>query len=245
MKEEDEVIEKEPADEKVEKSKGWNWGMVVVVVFVVIALAGLSAPMILRCPKASERTWAISNAKQVGLALLEFDQEYGSFPDETTKAKVMKSTGTDLDLSGHSSNAMFRQLIAFGVQSEDIFFAPKHPECRKKPDNNISPGKALEAGEVGWSYMMLAGGVGQNTSGNPGRPVLAAPMKIGTEQFWPDAFGDKGVILRLDNSVEAPLIRSKDLKVSVGNGRTLFETGPESVWGDVGAIDIRHPEPGK
>ena len=239
------MIENEPVDEKVETSKSWNWGMMVVGVFVVLALAGLSAPMVLRCPKATERTWAINNAKQVGLALLEFDQEFGSFPDETTAAMVKKSTGTDLDFSGQSSNAMFRQLIAFGVQSEDLFFVPKHPECRNKPDNNISEDKALEDGEVGWSYIMLAGGVGQNASGNPGRPVLAAPMKIGTEQFWPDAFGDKGVILRLDNSVEAPLIRSKDLKISVGNGETLFDTGPESVWGEIGLIDIRYPEPGK
>jgi hypothetical protein len=235
----------EPIDEEEPKSKGWNWGMIVVGVFVVLVLAGLSAPMVLRCPKASERTQAINNAKQVGLVLLEFDQEFGSFPDEATVAKVKKSTGTELDLSGTSSNAMFRQLIAFGVQSEDIFFVPKHPECRKKPDGNISPGRALEAGEVGWSYIMLSEGRGQNTSGNPGRTVLAAPMKIGSEQFWPDAFGEKGVVLRLDNSVEAPLIREKDGKLSVGNGKTLFDAGEETVWGVDGVVDIRHPEPGK
>ncbi|MFC7337957.1 hypothetical protein ACFQY0_12265 [Haloferula chungangensis] len=243
MKEEDEVIEKEPVDEKIEKSKGWNWGMIVAGVFVVLVLAGLMAPMTMTCRKAADRTEAINHAKQVGLALLEFDQEFGSFPDEETRAEVDKASELrpKLDLSGTSANAMFRQLIAFGVQSEDIFYG-LHPEGIRKPDKNLSVGKALAAGEVGFSYIMLDG-KGQNTSGNPGRAVLATPMKIGTETFWPKPHGEKAVILRLDNSVEAPLIRKADGKVSVGHGKTLFDTGPDTVWGDA-VIDLRHPEKG-
>ena len=228
-----------PEEELPENSKGKSVGeivvMILVALFVISALAGLSAPKILRAAKASERTEAINNAKQVGLALLEFDQEYGSFPDEETAAMVREATKTELDLSGHTSNAMFRQLIANGVQSEDIFFC-LHPETGK-PDGNMRPGKALEAGEVGFSYL-----AGQNTSGNPGRSVLFAPMIIGTEQFWPKPFQQKAVLLRLDNSVEAPLIRSTDGRVSVGNGKTIFDTGSDTVWGDDFEFDLRHPE---
>ncbi|MGB6222068.1 hypothetical protein [Haloferula sp.] len=243
MKEKPEEEVEQLVEEEAEKSKGWNWGMIVVGVFVVFVLAGLSAPMVLRCKKAPERTQAISNAKQVGLALLEFDQEFGSFPDEETAAMVKKSSETKLDLSGTSSNAMFRQLIAFGIQSEDIFYC-LHPEGIRKPDRKMGPGKALEAGEVGFSYLMN-GNEGQNTSDNPGRAVLAAPMKIGTEEFWSKPYQGKAVILRLDNSVDAPLIRKADGKVSVGNGKTLFDTGPETVWGNDGLVDVRHPERGR
>ncbi len=42
--------------------------------------------------------------------------------------------------------------------------------------------------------------------------------------------------------MEAPLIRQWDGKVSVGNGKTLFETGPETVWPEDYTLDLRHPE---
>lgn len=242
MKEEPQVDE-EATLEEVPKLKGWNWGMIVIGVFAGVVFLVLSAPMVIRCPKAANRTQAINNAKQVGLALLEFDQEFGSFPNDETAALIKKSTGTSLDLSGGSSNALFRQLIAYGIQSEDIFYC-LHPQGIHKPDGDISPGKALEAGEVGWSYFS-----GQSISTvdplQEGRPLLAAPMVIGTETFWTKPFKGKAVILRLDNSVEAPLIRDADRKVSVGSGKTLFDVGEDTVWGVDGKIDLRHPEPGR
>lgn len=222
----------------IDKDKGWNWGMIGILVLVgLVTLVVIAGSMPRHHP--ADRTQAINNAKQVGLALLEFDQEYGCFPNRETAAKVLKATGTDLDLSGASTNALFRQLIAFGIQSEDIFYC-KHPEGIRKPDKDMTPGKALEAGEVGFSYFC-----GQDTKANPGKTVLAAPMRIGTEMFWGETFGDKAVLLKLDNSVEAPLIRSKDGKVSVGNGKTLFDTGEDTVWGVDGAVDLRHPERGR
>lgn len=245
-KEEVEVVG-EVVEEAANKNKR-SWGnavaMTAVVILLIMVIAGLTTPMMLRCSKATDRTQAINNAKQVGLALLEFDQEFGSFPDESTAALVHAASelSPKLDLSGSSSNAMFRQLIAFGIQSEDIFYC-LHPEGIRKPDRDLSPGKALQAGEVGFSYLLLGEGVAQNTSANPGRAVLVAPMKIGTEEFWPKPFQDKAVILRLDNSVEAPVIRKKDGKVTVGNGKTLFDNGPETVWGDE-VVNVRHPEPG-
>ncbi|MFC7337991.1 type II secretion system protein [Haloferula chungangensis] len=213
------------------KLRGFTLVELLVVIVIIAALAGLSAPMILRQRKAADRTEAINNAKQIGLALLEFDQEYGSFPDDDTAVDVEDSTGTDLNLSGGKSNDYFRQLIAFGIQSEDIFYCKT--AYTKKPDKVMSASKALEDGEVGFGYIMLSGAVAQNTSGNPGRPVLAAPLLNAAEDwtFDGDPYGDKAVLLRLDNSVEAPLIRKKDNKVSVGNGKVIEDTGTDSVWG--------------
>ncbi|MGB6219666.1 hypothetical protein [Haloferula sp.] len=153
MKEKPQEQEK-TAEDGARERKGLNWGMIGVGVFVGALLLFVFSPCFLlssgRQGEARDRTQAINNAKQAGLALLEFDQEFGSFPNEETAALVKKATETDLDLSGTSSNAMFRQLIAFGIQSEDIFYC-KHPEGIRKPDRDMSPGKALEAGEVGFS----------------------------------------------------------------------------------------------
>jgi len=210
----------------------------VVGLILATVLAGLTAPLTFRCRKAANRTQAINNAKQVGLALLEFDQEFGSFPSYETVPEVRKASKVKYDLSGSSSNAMFRQLIAFGIQSEDIFYCLHHESIRK-PDRNLSPGKALEAGEVGFSYIS-----GQKSSDNPARVVLAAPIRIGATTAWTDTFKGKAVLLRIDNSVEAPAIRQRDHKIPIGNGKTLLETGADTVWGVNTIIDLRHPEPG-
>ncbi|MEM1085466.1 MAG: type II secretion system protein [Verrucomicrobiota bacterium] len=221
---------------KIGQRRGFTLVELLVVIVIIAALAGLSAPMILRQRKAADRTQAINNAKQIGLALLEFDQEYGSFPDNDTAETVADSTGTDLDLAGDTSNDYFRQLIAYGIQSEDIFYCKA--SYTRKPDRVLNAGKALEPGEVGFGYIMLDATTAQNTSGNPGRPVLAAPLLDAQTnwQFDGDPFGDKAVILRLDNSVEAPVIKQTDNKVSVGNGKNLEDSGEETVWNTVNPV---------
>ena len=222
---------------------GWNgmtrqkvWGLVAVFVVMLVIVVACLPPMVLRSTKASERTMATSNAKQLALALIEFDQEFGKFPHESTVPLVQSATGTGLSLAGHSSNAMLRQLIAYGIESEDIFDSC-HPEMPTSgPDNDIRPGQALKPGEVGFSYV-----AGLDSSMNPGLPVLAANMMPGTEEFWDRPFGGKAVILRIDTSVDQLMIRASDSKVTVGGGLTLFDPSAP-YWPKGHTIDLRHPE---
>ncbi len=210
---------------------GFTLVELLVVIVIIAALAGLSAPMILRQRKAADRTEAISNAKQVGQALLEFDVEFGGFPDNYTAEEVKDSTGTSLNMSGNFSNDYFRQLIAFGIQSEDIFYAKT--TYSQKPDKVMTGNDALEPGEVGFGYIMRDTTSGLSTAGNPSLPVLAAPL-LDAQSNWkfdPDPYGGKAVILRIDNSVDAPLIRSTDNYVTIGKGRPIQQTGVNSVWG--------------
>lgn len=226
----------------ISKKQFWCW-MVALPVAVLMLLL-LSAPMFLKSAKASERTEAISNSKQVGLAMLEFDQEYGSFPSDATVADVVKVSGSSLDFSGGSSNAMFRQLIACGLMSEDIFYC-MHPEGTRKPDKLITPGFALAAREVGFSYVH-----GLNTGCDVNTPLLMAPMVTSTsDEFWPrgkgwggkkKAFGGKAVILQIDNSARTYIIRPSDRKVTVGGGATLLDPSG-AVWGGK-KPEVRHPK---
>jgi prepilin-type N-terminal cleavage/methylation domain-containing protein len=211
--------------------RGFTLVELLVVIVIIAALAGLSAPMILRQQKAAARTEAVSNSKQMGLALLEFDQEFGSFPDTETREAVEDATGTQLNFGGGSANDYFRQLIATIVTSEDIFYCKT--SYTREPDNDISPGNALEGGEVGFGYVMLSQTLAQNTSGNSGRPVLVAPLlnAQSTWEFDPDPFGGMAVVYRLDNSAKSPRIRETDNYVTVGQGRTIQATGPQTVWG--------------
>lgn len=216
----------------ISKKQFWCW-MVALPVACLVLLA-LGAPLFLRSARPAGRTEAISNAKQVGLALLEFEQDFGSFPSEATVAELVKETGRTLDFSDGSSNAMFRQLIAYGVQTEAIFYCI-HPEGAKKPDMRISPGNALAPGEVGFSYVH-----GMSTKMDPETPLLMGPMDTATaDQFHPDVFGYKAVVLSVDNSAQALLLRS-DNRAPVGGGVSVLDPSRPCFGGK--APDVRHPK---
>ena len=243
------IVQPPPCPDHLEEQppEGWRgvssrqfWTTMVVGLVVTLLTVLVATPLVFRTRscggRCGDRVQAINNAKQVGLAMLEFEQEFGSFPNEKTAAEVKRRTGTALDLSGSSSNAMFRQLIAFGIQSEDIFYA-RHAEGSRRPDKVFTPGRALETGEVGFSYV-----AGLGTSMHRGIPLIMTPMKSGTQEFWPEVYKNKAVILRLDNSVVAPLIRKADQKVSAAAGKALFDQGLTTVWPAGHVIDVRHPE---
>ena len=226
------------------RGAGWNWLMVLALLVVTVVLIGLTSPLVLRSSKASERTQAINNARQVGIALVEFDREFGSFPDNGTMEAVAESIGYEHGSSGNNSNDYFRQLVAFGVQSEEIFFAKT--AYTHEPDGIIRGSRALAPGEVGFGYVMLDATTGQNTSGNPGRPVLATPL-LDARTDWsfdPGPHHGRAVVLRLDGSASVLPIRDHDQRVSVGKGRTMGENGDETVWGTGVNPVIKAPDKG-
>ena len=92
--------------------RGFTLVELLVVIVIIAALAGLSAPMVIRQRKKADQTEAVSNARQVGLALFEFENEYGNYPDATTATAVTAATGSQLALGVADSNGLFRQLVA-------------------------------------------------------------------------------------------------------------------------------------
>lgn len=211
--------------------RGFTLVELLVVIVIIAALAGLTAPMVMRQRKKADQTEATNNARQLGMALMEFETEYGSYPDADTATIVTENTQTNLNLSGQTANDYFRQLIAGGItQSESMFYA-KTPYTRK-PDNIISPpARALEAGEVGFGYLM--NDTSGLTAGNPNRPIAVAPLlNAQTDgQFDEDPFDGQAVVLRADNSVTAIRIRPTDKQIGLGGGNTLLQTNEGSVWG--------------
>ncbi len=177
-------------------------------------------------------TQAVNHARQIGLALFEFEIAYGSFPSEETREDLVDNTATKLAFDGKTSNAMFRQLIAMEViGSEAVFFA-RIPGVAKG-DNDIKPGKALAKGENAFAYI-----AGLSAAGNPARPLVVCPLIPGTTKFDPKPFGGKAVILRIDNSVQALQI-DEDGRVLVDGVELLSKDHP--VWKGK-APDIRYPD---
>ncbi len=194
-------------------------GYVGLFIFGIAMLAGLTAPMVLRQRKKADQTQTINNARQIGLALFEFQSEYGSHPNDVTAKTVSDGTA----VTGNSSNARFRQLIHSGMtQSEQMFYV-RVPGSRK-PDNRIDGSQALEQGECGFAY------VENSTAANPvPKPLAMAPLLPGTTRFDPNPFDGKAVILWTDNSVRSMEIDRKSGQVMLDGKNLLDPSHP--IWG--------------
>jgi type II secretory pathway pseudopilin PulG len=228
------------------KNGGFAVGEWIGVIVILAALLAMLLPATMKSSKASERTEALNNIRQLGTALFEFDRDYGSLPDDKTALDVIKKyPDTKMKLRGDFSNDYFRQLIANGLKTEKPFWC-KTSFSPKKPDDVFDPpAKALEAGEVGFSYVMRTQTDGQSSSGDPNRPVVIAPSYEGRTDwtFDPKPYHEKAIVLRLDNSATAMQVRTDNRYVTIGSGRKLQDTGENTPWGvDINPV-LRAPQP--
>ena len=188
--------------------------------------------MVIRATPKSPQTEAVSNARQIGLALFEFENEYESYPSASTVAPVREATGTTLDLGTKSSNDFFRQLIGGNfTQSEKLFYAKI--SGARKPDDVIRGAEALKKGECGFTYFL-----GATKTDNPQRPLAVTPMIPGTDRFDSKPFKGKAIILKLDNSVTSMNIDKAGHVIL--DGRNLMDP-QHPIW-DGHAPGIAWPE---
>lgn len=209
--------------------RGFTLVELLVVIVIIASLAGLTAPMVIRQRKKADQTEATSNARQIGLAMFEFETEYGSFPDARTEPLITNEDG--YTLGAGSSNAYFRQLLAADItQSEAMFFA-KSKRSPRKPDGNIDGTEALKVGEVGFGYI-LDGVNGQSTAGNPARVIAAAPILMASDDFDPDPYDKNAVVLRIDNSVASLRINSQNKAILVPGASPVLLLDSGGIWGN-------------
>jgi hypothetical protein len=231
----------QPRSSTREQLRIWTVAFVIFLALVVVALI----PTVVKQQKAADRTTALSGIRQMGMSLFEFDSEYGSFPDDTTALKIPEKQCAGYKLTGDHSNDYFRQLIVVGLKSELPFWC-KTSFSPKKPDDDRTPSKALQAGEVGYSYIMASPTEGQSSSGDPGRPVVvAASYKARADwTFDPEALSGTAVILKLDNSATASFIRGDNKYITTGvAGRYLQTIGDNTPWGADATPVLRAPQP--
>lgn len=197
-------------------------GYISLAIFMVAMVAGLTAPMVIRQKKKADQTEAISNARQISMALMEFESEYGSMPNAATAQLVAEATGEPA-ISGSSSNARFRQLFQAGItQSEVIFYAKT--SSTTKPDGVIFGDNALASGECGFGYIENI-----RTEDPTTRPIALAPFKPGSQEFDPMPFDGKAIVLWSDGSVRAYSIDRTSGEAIVDGQNLLDPTHP--VWG--------------
>ncbi|MFD0893365.1 hypothetical protein KBB96_18220 [Luteolibacter ambystomatis] len=196
-------------------------------------MAFILSPQVITCRKKPASTQALSNARQIGLALFDFDADYGRFPDSSTIAAVKATTGSTWDLKAATSNDLFKQIIVSGITtSEEIFYA-KVPGTRK-PDNVISDEtKTLALGECGFTYI-----AGASSKCAPARPLVVTPLIPGTLKADPKPFDGKAIVLRADNSAFSYQI-APDGRIIVPGGKDLFD--PSQPYWEGAPPDVKWP----
>jgi hypothetical protein len=201
------------------------WLRVFLALAIVVPLMMLGLPFVLpRSRPAADRTEALNNIRQVGLALSDFESEYGKFPDASTAEAVNSKHPSDLKLGAESSNQIFRQLLANGLKSEKPFWC-KTAWSPRKPDDIFIPAKALQPGEVGFAYI-----AGRNSRDDPSTPLIVAPLIPGTTRFDPNPYKGKAIILQSDGSASAMQIREDNGEVWL-DGKNLFDPS-QPFWKD-------------
>ncbi len=152
----------------------------------------------------------------IGQVFLEFEIEYGKYPDATTAALVKAKTGSTWTLNDATSNDLFQQLIVSKIYESEEMFYVETPRI-KKPDNHFATeSEALAAGECGFAYI-----AGLSSKEDPNTPVCVAPLEPGKLTFDRNGIDGKAIILRVDQSAIAlPIDRSGH---AILNGMDLFD----------------------
>lgn len=172
----------------------------------------------------------ISNLRDMGLALLEFENDYGSYPSKESAKVVREVTESKLALNFATSNDYFRQLLVSGLSGTEKFFQIGMPE--KVADNIFNSDEtALAKDECSFAYAP-----GGSSSVDASRPLVLVPLVAGQLKFDPLPLGGKAAILMADNSVKVfPISATGDVLI---NGKSVFDPTqpfwngkkPEVVW---------------
>jgi prepilin-type N-terminal cleavage/methylation domain-containing protein len=214
--------------------RGFTLVELLVVIVIIAALAGLTAPQVIKMKKKGDLAEATNNARQMGLGFTQFDADIGGYPDDDSVEAVEALIGesSSVPLSGNNSNSYFRQLVIAGiVDSEQPFFS-RTSYIKSKPDDLMKGTELLKPGEVGFGYIMKSQGVSIPVSA--GKPVAASPLREGSSDgaMETEPYDGKAIVLFSDSSVKQLNIRKSDSKAVMLSKKHILEGGSDdTVWG--------------
>lgn len=167
------------------RSQGFTLIELLVVIAIIAILAAILFPVFAKAREKARETMCASNENQIGLALLQYVQDY----DEILP---------DRNISGSIS---WRVCLTPYVKSVQVFSCPSNPNVNVISYDGIYSSCYLcnytALGEYGQNFgLQYAGGNGRGVFGDTGAPglnlaSLQAPAQTiavteGTDQGWPD-----------------------------------------------------------
>ena len=208
----------------------------LVVIAIIATLASIALPVFTSVQVKGAQTKALSNAKQIGLALRLFaGDNNGTYPSYLVNADGTVTANPPVNVS--SSNDAFCQLFPTYVKSEAIFWLSKSNWCSASPPDELTDptlvvpsSQTLKKGENEWSYVL-----GLNDSSNPAVPLLADGFASGGEtshkyskdQTVPGGVwkGTNAIVIRADSSGTVEKVNGSDLTIHGANGSSTGAQG--------------------
>ncbi|MDB4544358.1 hypothetical protein N9Z83_00270 [Akkermansiaceae bacterium] len=208
--------------------------LAIIAVLIACLIPHLDKPR-----KSAAKAFAISSMKHIGIAMTEFESQFGHRPLSHTRIEFETPYPQQ---DREDSNALLGQLIASGMcDSEKIFTLRSGAYSSSLADDVLSPAsEILKPGECHFTYISSKKGNGEYT-GSSGLPVIVSHMIPGTSQFDPDIFNHEAAYLKLDSSVATCKVSPDGKALCKGQGQLgLLDHGPDTLWGNQ-EPQLHHP----
>jgi prepilin-type N-terminal cleavage/methylation domain-containing protein/prepilin-type processing-associated H-X9-DG protein len=171
----------------VTKNKGFTLIELLVVIAIIAILAAILFPVFARARENARRTSCASNLRQVGLAVMQYVQDYDSvFPVNgyATGLTPAEATATQPGGNWSNGNIFWPQMMFPYHKSFQAFFCPSSPA----PRSTSAPLNARD-GHYGANRFVMG-----DTASNP-RTQASIISATGTYMLM-DSAGDQSYILR-------------------------------------------------
>lgn len=218
----------------------------LVVISIIAILAGIALPVFSQVQVRGAQTKALSNAKQIGLALKVYaGDNNGVFPSYTL------SNGAPTTTAVKDSNTAFAQLFPQDLTNEAIFWLAKSKECNAAPPDNVidnplpdTPVNTLAKGENHWAYV-----TGLTDTSNSQFPLIADAFNgdpsQGTHNYIADPTveggvwtGTRAVVIRVDISGNVEKCTPTAAGAAATNSSTSQVLGAPPATTGAAAIDL-------
>ena len=184
-----------------------KWLVLLLLGFILWTLIGPILNTVL--PRTSKPNFRqeMNHMRQIGMALFEFEIEFGKMPDDTT-AKLVQERNLEnrVPMGGSSSNDYFHQLIAAGIVHDPMIFYGS-AVASERPLRDWEPDMPLPPGTCGFAYIIRDA---ENTP--PFTPLVVYPLKHDEMVFLnrvDSKRNNHAVVLYADSSVRQHLIDRK------------------------------------